>query len=588
MSDFEIEKFDFNTSSIRDWAQKDDRNTDWPVVYLLSNDTHVYVGETVNGASRLGQHLKNDKKRHFRKVHVVLGKKFNKSACLDLESSLIRWFSGDSKYRKFENRNFGAYDHDYFDRSRYQQDFRDIQDALRRENFFSQSVDEIENSDLFKYSPFKAPNPNQIGVIEGILHTLAQGLDRDSFVVQGGAGTGKTIVAVLLAKFLSDLNTDPDAEQESDFYDSPIARLTSPADRQSLRSIAGERPLKVGLVIPQQALRATISRVVRKSTAMQSVTVLSPWQVGQSQEHFDVLIVDEAHRLKRRSNASSGPLNVKWRTINESLFGADDPTKTQLDWITAKSRSSVLMVDEMQSVLPSDISLVTVRSLIKVAKDQKMFYELKTQMRVKAGEKYIEAIHKWLRGHKTEKIALGPYDFQLFHNLEDMVKAVRKKNEEVGLSRLVAGYAWDWVSNKKGGENKYDINIGRVHIKWNNVTQRDWISSSLDDAAKEVGSIHTVQGYDLNYAGVIIGPELKWDENAEKVVVDAENYRDKKGKENLKQLGIDVTDDDILQNVLNIYSVLLTRGIHGTYLYVCDEPLRRRLIAIGVPFKINK
>jgi uncharacterized protein len=88
------------------------------------------------------------------------------------------------------------------------------------------------------------------------------------------------------------------------------------------------------------------------------------------------------------------------------------------------------------------------------------------------------------------------------------------------------------------------------------------------------GSIHTVQGYDLNYAGVIIGPDLRYDELTREVLVDRAAYRDKKGKENLAQLRRPTTDDDLLALVQNIYGVLLTRGILGTYVYVCDPGLR--------------
>jgi DUF2075 family protein len=93
-------------------------------------------------------------------------------------------------------------------------------------------------------------------------------------------------------------------------------------------------------------------------------------------------------------------------------------------------------------------------------------------------------------------------------------------------------------------------------------------------SAEEVGSIHTIQGYDLNYAGVIIGRDLYFDENAQRVAFSRENYFDKKGKENNPTLGIKYSDEDLLKYVLSIYRVLLTRGIKGTYVYVCDERLR--------------
>jgi DUF2075 family protein len=86
-----------------------------------------------------------------------------------------------------------------------------------------------------------------------------------------------------------------------------------------------------------------------------------------------------------------------------------------------------------------------------------------------------------------------------------------------------------------------------------------------------------VQGYDLNYAGVIIGPDLRFDPETQRIVFDRTNYFDKKGMENNPRLGIAYSDDDILRFVSNVYAVLMTRGVLGTYVYVVDPALRERL-----------
>lgn len=106
-----------------------------------------------------------------------------------------------------------------------------------------------------------------------------------------------------------------------------------------------------------------------------------------------------------------------------------------------------------------------------------------------------------------------------------------------------------------------------MRLKWNR-TDKDWINSagSIDD----VGSIHTVQGYDLNYAGVTIGPDIRYDTATRRIVFDRANYFDKKGMENNPRLGIVYDDEDLLEFVTNIYGVLMTHGIRGTLLYVCD------------------
>ena len=102
---------------------------------------------------------------------------------------------------------------------------------------------------------------------------------------------------------------------------------------------------------------------------------------------------------------------------------------------------------------------------------------------------------------------------------------------------------------------------------------------SSKTSSDEVGSIHTIQGYDLNYAGVIIGSDLGYDEAAGRITFNRDNYFDKKGRENNDRLGIKYSDEDIRQYALNIYRVLLTRGIKGTYVYVVDAQLRNHLQA---------
>jgi DUF2075 family protein len=106
---------------------------------------------------------------------------------------------------------------------------------------------------------------------------------------------------------------------------------------------------------------------------------------------------------------------------------------------------------------------------------------------------------------------------------------------------------------------------------WNR-TPTDWINSptSID----EVGSIHTVQGYDLNYAGVIIGKDLRFDRITQKIQFSRDDYFDKKGLENNRMQGLIYSDEEILEFVKNIYRVLMTRGIKGTYVYICDPELR--------------
>lgn len=112
--------------------------------------------------------------------------------------------------------------------------------------------------------------------------------------------------------------------------------------------------------------------------------VLTPFQVGETPEPFDLLVVYEAHRLNQRANHAAGPLNKKFIEINKKLFGWDDPQNTELDWIKKQSRHSILMLDVGQTVRPADLPATKTRELASQARAAGRLYPLQTQMRISA------------------------------------------------------------------------------------------------------------------------------------------------------------------------------------------------------------
>ena len=583
MTSFEIERVPFDKHAVRSWAKEDPRRRDWPVVYLIEGGSKpsgglddVYVGETLNAEARMLQHLDNEEKRDaLSQIRVVLDDTYNKSVCLDLESHLIRLLAGDGAYRVL-NRNEGITDSAYYGRELYRESFRDIFEQLRAEGIFTRSIPEIENSDLFKLSPYKALTTDQAIAVEDIVEGLLDDLVSDTgelLIVQGEPGTGKTVVAIYLMKLLADIAASkPDDEPDADSIFSDFFTVEN-------RELLSEKGFRVGLVVPQQSLRKSIQRVFKRTPGLHPGQVMTPFQVGASDEPWDLLIVDEAHRLNQRANQPSGIQNRQFIDITTKLFGVDDTSKTQLDWIRARSRHQILMVDPEQSVRPADLPPELLRSLVDEAKGERRHYPLTSQLRVKAGEDYIGWVRSILRPGPPDPDAPPPvprtfegYDLRFFDDLGEMHDAIRERDAEHGLARLVAGYAWEWKS--RNDPTAYDIELDGRQLRWN-TTATDWIASktSLD----EVGSIHTVQGYDLNYAGVIIGNDLQWDEDAQRLIVDRDSYFDKKGKENNPTLGRTYSDEDLLRYVCNVYAVLMTRGIRGTYVLVNDIDLRQRL-----------
>lgn len=570
MSGFSIQRFPFQREAVATWAQGDARHTNWPVVYVIDSTgtrRKLYVGETISAQKRMRQHLDGPKQHEgLQSVRVVVDERFNKSVCLDLESHLIRWFHGDGQYELL-NGNDGLTDAQYYDRELYRESFRDVFEALRAEGLFSRSIPQIENSDLFKLSPFKALNDEQAvaitDIVEGLLEDLQHPEARSTLVVQGSPGTGKTIIAIFLMKLLADIRAHQDHDDIEP--DSMFAEFFVPENRTLLAS------LRMALVIPQQSLRESVRKVFKKTPRLDPKMVMTPFQVGESDADFDLILVDETHRVGQRANQASGVQNKKFRDINVALFGADDPRYTQLDWIKALSKHQLLLVDGEQSVRPHDLSPAVLSAETRAAQDMHRHYRLTTQMRVQAGADYVEYVRALLRNEHPSRPELGEYNLRFFDDLGEMRAAIQARDAEVGLSRLVAGYAWDWRSRKN--PDAFDIEVDGVQLRWNS-TDKDWINSprSLD----EVGSIHTVQGYDLNYAGVIIGPDLRISPSSGEIVADWDAYRDKKGKENTGHLKDAFGDDDLLVFIRNIYGVLLTRGMLGTYVYVCDPGLRER------------
>ncbi len=569
MTNSEIESVRFENVALSNWATENPRRKNWPVVYTINNENEIYVGETTNAELRMKQHLVSPTKQHLKTVNVIVDDSFNKSVCLDLESHLIKYFHADEKYLVI-NGNGGITDADYFDRYTYRLAFEEIFKQLQDSGQLTRSIPELVNSDLFKYSPFKALTTDQAISVEAILELLFNADSENGrssnqpIVIQGDPGTGKTIVAVYLMKLLRDIARS--AGDESLDADS----LFSDFFQQGYREIAEE--MAIGLVIPQISLRKTLQKVFSRTPGLDESMVMDPFEVGESGTVFDLLIVDEAHRLQQRNNQPAAMRNTQYREINEKLFGQDDISLTQLDWITNRSKRQIFLLDKAQSVKPADLPASKVEELVQAAKASSSHLALTSQMRVAGGEDYIKYVGDVLKGtYQGPKKSFGSYEVKLFDSFTELHEQLLKRESETGLARLVAGFAWPWVT-KNGAA--YDFEIEGIELVWNR-RNYDWINSKT--SLEEVGSIHTVQGYDLNYAGVIIGRDLGYDSLARQIVFSRENYHDKKGKENNRVLGRTYTDQELRDYVANIYRVLMTRGVKGTYLYVVDSELRAYL-----------
>lgn len=494
---------------------------DWPAVYLLESDNEAYVGETTNLYNRSRQHFENSDRRRLKKAHIITDETYNKSAALDIESFLITHLAAEGSFL-MQNKNDGLRDHNYYQRAEYQAKCEIIWKELMERQIVRKQIYEIENSDLFKYSPYKSLTEEQHIFVKKLVKDIENDRAR-TYVVEGAPGTGKTILATYLMKYLKDHKST--------------------------------KHLKIALIAPMSGLRSTIQQVFRSTAGLRANMVIGPNAVAN--ESYDLVIVDEAHRLKKRKNL--GAAFRAFDNVNKRLGLPREAT--QLDWILKNTKRQVLFYDQGQSVLPADIDDVDLHS------SGAQFYTLTKQMRIQAGEEYVNLIEAILNQRKVSNQKLKDYEFTIFDNLAEMHQAIKTKDKEYGLSRLVAGFAWPWITNPANGIPKqdFDIEINGYKLRWNSKT-RDWVNSQ--GAINEVGCIHTVQGYGMNYVGVIIGPELYYDENNKMVSVDRSKYCDRNGHAG-------ITDPKELERYIkNIYRTLLTRGIKGTYVYIVDENLR--------------
>ena len=276
---------------------------------------------------------------------------------------------------------------------------------------------------------------------------------------------------------------------------------------------------------------------------------------------FDALLVDEAHRLNYKSGL--------YQNLGENQI---------LEIINA-SKFSIFFVDDNQQIHIKDIgSKAYIEKLAKSEGAIVKSMKLQSQFRCNGSDAFLSWIDNTIQIRSTANIKLTKYDFdfKIFDNPNELRKAIVEKNKTNNKSRLVAGYCWDWKSKTNNLVNDIIIPKYNFEMKWN--LQNDgstWIIG--EKSVNEIGCIHTCQGLELDYVGVIIGEDMRFDTSKSKVVTDvlkrSSNDRSilgikKQLKEN-KDMALKIADNI----VKNTYRTLMTRGMKGCYIYCCDPEL---------------
>ena len=345
-----------------------------------------------------------------------------------------------------------------------------------------------------------------------------------TIIVQGGPGTGKSVLAVnLLMHFIT-----------SACNAAYVTKNRAPRDA-FLSILTGNSAMKM----------AEIKQLFRSPFGMSQVPTNS----------YDCLIVDEAHRLMKQMYGDwSGENQVK-ECINASLL-------------------TVFMLDEDQAVTTKDIGNVEeISKWCKVLGSNIIMREetkLVSQFRCNGSDAYIQFIDNLLqRAPETIPVPLSElhYDFRIFDDASCMREALREKNAECNKARMVAGYCYDW--NVKHGRGNVDIELpGGFKAKWNLENDKIWAINP--NSFEEVGCIHTAQGLEFDYVGVLIGTDLTYDKSSGRVVTNKSAISRDDNSSGIRG----ASEEDARRLILNTYKTLLTRGQKGCFVYCEDDALR--------------
>jgi DNA replication protein DnaC len=368
MSD--IKTFPFNKEDF-DQIKNYNFGLNWPVVYIIEDGKEVYIGETIRLHGRSKEHYENPERAKLNNIHIITDEQYNVSATLDIESWLIQYISADGQFI-IQNGNGGLKNHKYYDKDKYKTKFEKAWESLREMGLVKNTLTDLRNSDLFKYSPYKSLTEDQLFVANKIYEDIKRN-EINTFIVNGKPGTGKTILATYLFKYLK--------EQDE------------------------TKNMNIGLVVPMASLRKTIAKVFSKIKGLKSNMVIGPNDVVKGQ--YDLLIVDESHRLQRRKGIMG---YGAYDNVNRGLGLGNEGT--QLDWIMKSSKHQIFFYDQNQSVKPADIRPEDFKKL------NSKKYELVSQMRVEAGEEFIKFVEDFFDLKTPQNTNFSNYDFKIFDNAE--------------------------------------------------------------------------------------------------------------------------------------------------------------------------
>lgn len=562
-----IKEYPYNNQGLKELEEGESREESkiisrYPTVYVVNDKKKkkiysVYVGETNNIAKRTAQHLHDDPKSRedwrelseskTAKMYVIGHQHFNKSMTLDIENQLMLYLSSVENVKALYNRRSNDQD-EYYPVNEVRDIFTQIWTQLHQKNSeLFPAMDVLKDLAIFKASPFHKLTHEQLEAKNLIMERVNSSLDNDEegqlIMVTGEAGAGKTVL-------LSNL-----------FYD-----------------LVGYKkyghPLNVHIMVNHNE-QVKVYREISKKLGINLNLVGKPTSFINKGEKADVILVDEAHLL--------------WTQGKQSYQGTN-----QLEDLRKLGKVVVIIFDQHQVLRSQQIvEAAQLQRMVGEALKSDNLIELKHQLRIDANESTIQWVRDLVDHQKVGKLQPdSKYEIKVFDSPKDLENAIQIKNRSDldshyanGISRLVATFDWTFSTGSKpsDGSLTWDVKIGDWRMPWNNqlktkqkrsVSYRNLSWAERSETINEVGSTYTIQGFDLNYAGVIIGPSVKYRDGM--IVFDPKAHanKDANQKRTLQSGEKRSFAEKLIRNELN---VLLTRGVHGLYIYAVDPELREAL-----------